>query len=135
MAKLDEIEGIGEVSLGKLNEAGVESIEQLLEDYCGKKARTELAATTGISEKLILNWVNKADLCRVKGVSTQYADLLEHAGVDTIPELAQRNAENLTAQILKTNEEKKLVRKVPTESQVQDWVAQAKEMPRKIVHS
>lgn len=135
MAKLDEIEGIGEVSLDKLNKAGVESIEQLLEDYCGKKARSELAETTGISEKLILNWVNKADLCRVKGVSTQYADLLEHAGVDTIPELAQRNAENLAAQLIKTNDEKKLVRKVPTESQVQDWVAQAKDMPRKIVHS
>lgn len=135
MAKLTEIEGIGEVSLEKLNKAGVESIEQLLEDYCGKKARQQLAETSGISEKLILNWVNKADLCRVKGVSTQYADLLEHAGVDTIPELAQRKPENLAAALIKTNEEKNLVRKVPTEAQVQDWVAQAKELPRKIVHS
>lgn len=135
MAKLNEIEGIGEVSVDKLNRAGVQSVEQLLEEYCGKKARTQLAETSGISEKLILKWVNKADLCRVKGISTQYADLLEQAGVDTIPELAQRNAENLTAAMAKTNEEKNLVRKVPTESQVQEWVAQAKELPRMVTHS
>lgn len=135
MAKLNEIEGIGEVSLEKLNAAGVSSVEQLLEDYCGKKARTQLAETSGISEKLILKWVNKADLCRVSGVSTQYADLLEQAGVDTIPELAQRNPENLAAAMIKTNEEKNLVRKVPTESQVKDWVSQAKDLPRKIEHS
>lgn len=134
MAKLSDIEGIGETYATKLNDAGIGSMENLLEVCCVKKGRKEIAEKSGISEKLILNWVNRADLTRIKGVSTQYADLLECAGVDTVPELAQRNAENLTAKMAEVNEEKNLVRKIPTGSQVEDWVAQAKELPRVITH-
>ena len=132
MAKLSDIEGIGEAYSGKLEAAGISSLENLLSAACEKKGRKELAEKTGISEKLILNWVNRADLSRVKGISTQYADLLEAAGVDTIPELAQRNAENLAAKMAEVNEAKNLVRKLPTASQVADWIAQAKELPRVI---
>ncbi len=99
-----------------------------------KKVAQEISEKSGVSEKQILNWVNRADLSRVKGVSTQYADLLECAGVDTIPELATRNAENLQQKMAEVNAEKKLVRKVPSEKQVTDWVAQAKELPRLITH-
>ena len=134
MAKLSDIEGIGEAYSGKLEAAGISSLENLLSAACEKKGRKELAEKTGISEKLILNWVNRADLSRVKGISTQYADLLEAAGVDTIPELAQRNAENLAAKMAEVNEAKNLVRKLPTASQVADWIAQAKELPRVINH-
>lgn len=134
MSKLSEIEGIGEAYSAKLAEAGINSIDSLLKSCCEKKGRKETAEKTGISEKLILNWVNRADLARIKGVSTQYADLLEAAGVDTVPELAQRNAENLQAKMAEVNEEKNLVRKVPTVSQVEDWVSQAKELPRVINH-
>ena len=134
MAKLSEIEGIGEAYSTKLEEAGITSLENLLEICCVKKGRKEMAEKSGISEKLILEWVNRADLSRIKGVSTQYADLLECAGVDTVPELGQRKPENLLAKMLEVNEEKNLVRKVPTESQVQNWVAQAKELPRVITH-
>jgi len=95
MTKLSEIEGIGEAYSAKLMDAGITSIENLLKTCSEKKGRKELAETTGISEKLVLNWANRADLARIKGVSTQYADLLEAAGVDTVPELAQRNAEKL----------------------------------------
>ncbi len=134
MAKLSDIEGIGETYASKLEAAGINTQENLLEICCEKKGRKDIAEKSGVSEKLILNWVNRADLSRIKGVSTQYADLLECAGVDTVPELAQRNAENLTAKMAEVNEEKNLVRKIPTESQVQDWVAQAKELPRVITH-
>ena len=134
VAKLSEIEGIGEAYSSKLEESGVTSLEGLLTAACEKKGRKELAAKSGISEKLILNWVNRADLARIKGVSTQYADLLECAGVDTIPELAQRKPENLQAKMAEVNEEKNLVRKIPTVSQVENWVAQAKELPRAITH-
>ncbi|MCF6250906.1 MAG: DUF4332 domain-containing protein [Methylococcaceae bacterium] len=134
MAKLSSIEGIGEAYSTKLEEAGITSLENLLEICCVKKGRKEMANKSGISEKLILEWVNRADLSRIKGVSTQYADLLECAGVDTVPELAQRKPENLLAKMLEVNEEKNLVRKAPTESQVKDWVAQAKELPRVITH-
>jgi len=132
MAKLSEIEGIGETYQAKLEAEGIKTVEKLLDDCCEKKARKELAEKTGISEKLVLNWINRADLSRVKGISTQYADLLECAGVDTVPELAQRNAENLHAKMQAVNSEKKLVRQVPGLSQVEDWIAQAKQLPRKV---
>tara|TARA_R110001606_G_scaffold361754_7_gene515274 strand:- start:193889 stop:194293 length:405 start_codon:yes stop_codon:yes gene_type:complete len=134
MTKLSEIEGIGESYSAKLTDAGITSIENLLKTCCEKKGRKEIAEKTGISEKLVLNWVNRADLARIKGVSTQYADLLECAGVDTVPELAQRNAENLHTKMIEVNEEKNLVRQVPSASQVEAWVAQAKELPRVINH-
>lgn len=132
MTKLAEIEGIGEAYSKKLEEGGVSSIEQLLEMGSEKKGRQEMAAKCDISEKLVLNWVNRADLARVKGVSTQYADLLECAGVDTVPELAQRNAENLHAKMASVNEEKNLVRQIPALSNVEDWIKQAKELPRAV---
>ena len=134
MAKLSDIEGIGEAYSTKLEDAGITSLENLLKICCNKKGRKEIAEKSGISEKLVLSWVNRADLSRVKGVSTQYADLLECAGVDTVPELAQRNSDNLQSKMAEVNEDKKLVRKVPTASQVQDWVAQAKELPRVVTH-
>lgn len=134
MAKLSEIEGIGEAYAAKLEKAGVTSLENFLKKCADKKGRKAMAEKTGISEKLILNWVNRADLTRIKGVSTQYADLLEAAGVDSVPELAQRNPENLQAKMAEVNEAKKLVRKIPTVSQVKNWVAQAKELPRVVTH-
>lgn len=134
MAKLSEIEGIGEAYSAKLEKAGITSLENLLKTCCSKKGRKETAEKTDISEKLILNWVNRADLSRIKGVSTQYTDLLECAGVDTVPELAQRNPVNLQAKMSEINNEKNLVRKLPTESQLENWVAQAKELPRVITH-
>jgi len=134
MAKLSDIEGIGEAYAEKLKAAGVTTLEKLLTMCCDKKGRHEAAEKSGISEKVILGWVNRADLSRVKGISTQYADLLKFAGVDTIPELAQRNAENLQVKMEEVNEEKNLVRKVPVLSQVESWVEQAKELPKIITH-
>jgi len=134
MSKLSDIEGIGEKYANKLKEAGVTTIENLLEKCCSKKGRSELAGKTGIKEKMILIWVNKADLARINGVSTQYADLLKYTGVDTIAELAQRNPENLFAKIVEANEGGVLVKKLPTQSQVSEWIVQAKELPRLITY-
>ncbi len=134
MAKLSEIEGVGQIYEEKLLAAGVESVEQLLESCCAKKARVALAEKTGISEKLILAWVNKADLCRISGISTQYADLLEQGGVDSVAELAQRKAENLQAKLAEVNEQKNLVKKIPSLPQVEDWIAQAKQLPAVVSH-
>ena len=134
MTKLSEIEGIGDAFSEKLTNEGITSLENLLETCCEKKSRKDLADKSGISEKLILNWVNRADLSRIKGISTQYADLLECAGVDSVPELGQRKPENLHAKMLEVNEENNLVRKVPAISMVQDWVSQAKDLPRVVCH-
>ncbi len=130
MAKLSDIEGIGATYEAKLKEAGIGSLEKLLEAGAKPAGRVNVAKEAGISEKLILTWVNKADLSRVKGISSQYADLLEFSNVNTIPQLATRNAENLTAKMNEVNDERKLVRKVPVLSQVEGWISQAKELPR-----
>lgn len=130
MTVLNSIEGIGEVYETKLKELGIGSVEALLEAGSTKKGRMKLAEDSGISEKLVLRWVNHADLYRIKGVAGEYAELLEASGVDTVPELAQRKPENLTSKMAEVNEEKKLVRKLPTLNQVESWVAQAKELPR-----
>ena len=134
MSHLSDIEGIGESYSTVLKLAGITSLENLLDTCCNKKGRKEIAEKTGINENSILNWVNRADLARVKGVSTQYADLLEFAGVDTVPELSHRKADNLHTRIVEINDEKKLVRKVPSLTQVEDWVAQAKELPRVVTY-
>ncbi|MCB2102678.1 MAG: DUF4332 domain-containing protein [Rhodobacterales bacterium] len=134
MTKLVDIEGIGATYAAKLTDAGVTSIENLLEQGATPKGRKDLEAATGISGKLILRWINMADLFRIKGVGEEYSDLLEAAGVDTVPELAQRNAANLHAKMIEVNEEKKLVRSVPGASQVADWVAQAKDLDRVVTY-
>ena len=132
MAKLSVIEGIGGSYEQKLNEAGITSIEKFLEECSSKKGRTKLAEKSGITEKLILKWANHADLFRIKGVGSGYAELLDAAGVDTVPELAKRKTDNLVAKMAEVNEAKKLVRRVPTTRQVEDWIGQAGKLPRVI---
>ena len=96
------------------------------------QGRQEIAETADISSALVLEWVNHVDLFRIKGVQEEYSDLLEEAGVDTVPELAQRNAENLYQKLVETNALKDLVRRLPSPAQVADWVEQAKQLPRVI---
>ena len=134
MPAIDEVEGIGEAYAAKLQASGVASTEALLAAGGTVQGRADLAEQTGISGTLILEWVNHADLFRLRGVGSEYADLLEAAGVDSVLELAQRNAANLAARLLEVNEEKHLVRSVPTESQVADWIAQAGGLERAVHH-
>jgi predicted flap endonuclease-1-like 5' DNA nuclease len=132
MAKLTIVEGIGPVFEKKLKDAGVNSIESLLKTCATKKARAELAKKTDILEETILTWVNHADLMRIKGIGGEYSELLEAAGVDTVPELSKRNGDNLYEKIVEVNGAKKLVRKLPAKKQVLNWIEQAKKLPRAI---
>lgn len=127
--KIDEIEGIGGAYAEQLAQAGVTTTEQLLD--CGKtpKGRDELAERTGISRKLILKWVNHADLFRIKGVAGQFAELLEAAGVDTVKELRHRVPANLYVKLVETNDAKKLCNRIPSEKEIERMVEQAKELP------
>ncbi len=134
MAKLALIEGIGESYQKKLNEAGVKSVESLLDMGCSPEGRKALEQKTGIRHDLILEWVNHADLFRISGVGEEYSDLLEEAGVDTVKELAQRNPENLYKALVEKNEAKKLVRRIPTQKQVEAWIEEAKTLPRVVTY-
>jgi predicted flap endonuclease-1-like 5' DNA nuclease len=134
MASISSIEGIGPVYAEKLAAAGIKTTEALLKEGGAKSGRKKIADETGIDEKRILRWVNMADLFRLRGVGEEYSDLLEAAGVDTVKELATRNAANLTAKMAEVNAEKKLVRSLPTEEKVADWVEQAKGLEPAVSH-
>lgn len=127
--KVIEIEGVGAAYAEKLTAAGIETAEQLLEKCAAPAGRKALAEETGIPEKVVLRWTNHADLFRVKGVGPQFAELLEAAGVDTVKELAHRNAENLAAKMAEVNAEKNLVNRVPVATEVQRMIDCAKELP------
>jgi predicted flap endonuclease-1-like 5' DNA nuclease len=132
--KIVDIEGIGPAYAAKLNEVGIRTTKELLEGGCGPEERKQLAAITGIADSLILEWVNLADLYRVKGVGKQYSDLLEEAGVDTIVELATRVPDNLLAKMVEVNKAKNLVNKMPGVGQVKNWIVQAKKLRRVVTY-
>jgi predicted flap endonuclease-1-like 5' DNA nuclease len=134
MATVLKVEGIGEIYAQKLREAGIATTQALLEQGASPQGRTKIAEKTGISGTLILEWVNHVDLFRINGVGEEYSDLLEEAGVDTVPELAQRNPENLHLKLVDVNQAKKLVRRLPTQAQVSDWIEQAKRLPRMVTY-
>ena len=132
MTKLSEIEGIGETFAQKLKASGITTQENLLESGSTPAGRKKIASESGISDKLILKWINRADLARISGIGGEYADLLECSGVDTVPELARRNPANLHTQMEIVNNDKNLVRSLPAKTTVVDWVEQAKRMDRAI---
>ncbi len=129
---IKEIEGIGPTYAEKLAKLGIHTVHALLDKGCTKSGRMELTQKTGISETLILEWVNMADLFRIEGIGEEYSDLLEEAGVDTVVELSKRVPENLHAKLKEVNEQKKLVKLLPTLETVKKWIEQAKTLPRKV---
>jgi predicted flap endonuclease-1-like 5' DNA nuclease len=133
--KIDEIEGIGETYAAKLSEAGVMTTDELLQWGANPAGRKSLEETTGISGKLILEWVNHVDLMRIKGVGSEYSDLLEAAGVDSPSELAQRNATNLATTFQEVVAARPgIVRRVPTEAEVAGWIAESKTLDKVVEH-
>lgn len=133
--KIEDIEGIGATYAAKLAEAGVSTSEELLQWGANKAGRQSLEDTTGISSKLILEWVNHVDLMRIKGVGSEYSDLLEAAGVDSPSELANRNAASLATTFQEVVAARPgIVRRTPTQSEVEDWIDQSKGLSKVVEH-
>jgi Domain of unknown function (DUF4332) len=132
MSKLANIEGIGEVYAAKFAQIEVKTVASLLEKGSTPKGRKGLAEKSGLSEAQILKWVNQADLFRIKGIAEEYSNLLEASGVDTVVELAHRNASNLLEKMTSVNGEKHLVRRLPTLKMISSWIEMAECLPRKI---
>lgn len=132
--KIEEIEGIGPTYGEKLAAANINTTEDLLKLCCDAKGRKATAESTGFSEGQLLKWANMADLMRISGVGSEYSELLKAAGVDTVKELRNRNAENLAAKMAEVNATKKLTRTVPSEKVVSGWVDQAKSLDPLITH-
>lgn len=132
--KIAEIEGIGPAYAEKLAAANIATTDDLLKLCCTGDGRRAVAMKTGLSESQLLEWANRADLMRVKGIGSEFADLLEAAGVDTVKELAVRNGANLATKLKELNAQKKLTRATPSEKVVEKWISQAKQMPPMITH-
>jgi predicted flap endonuclease-1-like 5' DNA nuclease len=130
--KIEEIEGIGPVTGEKFRACEIHNTDTLLTNGKTSAQRKDLSARTGVSESQILKYVNMADLFRISGVGSEFAELLEAAGVDTVRELAQRNAENLAKKMAEVNETKKLTRRTPTVADVTKWIEQSKSLPHAI---
>lgn len=133
--KIEEVEGIGATFAAKLGAAGVSSTDDLLEQGAKPSGRAALEQATGISHDQILEWVNHVDLMRIKGVGSEYSDLLEAAGVDSPAELARRNAANLATTVQEVVAARPgVVRRIPTESEIQGWIDQSKDLPKVVEH-
>lgn len=128
MPSIAAIEGIGPAHGRNLRKAGVRTTEALLKRASTRSGRKELATRSGISEHLLVEWVNRADLMRIRGIGPEYSDLLEAAGVDTVKELRSRRPRQLVGKISQTNGAKHLVRRMPTEAMVAGWVAEARKL-------
>jgi predicted flap endonuclease-1-like 5' DNA nuclease len=131
---IEEIEGIGPAYGAKLEAAGIRSAAALLKAGATRAGRKTLADQTGISGDKILEWVNHADLMRIDGVGSQYADLLEAAGVDSPAELAQRNAKNLAQTFQELDAARNTVARIPSEAMVAGWITQAKGLGKVVEH-
>ena len=134
MTDLQTIEGIGPAFEEKLKTGGIDSCEKLLEVGGTKQGRKQICEECGMDDARILKFVNHADLMRVKGIGGEYSELLEASGVDSVPELAQRNADNLHGKMTEINAAKSLVRSLPSRDAIAGWIEQAKTLPRAVSH-
>jgi predicted flap endonuclease-1-like 5' DNA nuclease len=130
-----DVEGIGPAYAEKLVAIGIMNTDDLLAAGSSRGGRERLAASSGISQDLILEWVNRVDLMRVPGVGAQYSDLLEMAGVDSPAELAQRNPANLAQTFQEVVAARPgTVRRIASEAEIAEWVEAAKSMPKVVEH-
>lgn len=133
--KIEDVEGIGPAFAQQLKAAGVDTTDELLAQGGSRGGRGRLAASTGISEKQLLEWVNHADLMRLTGVGSEYADLLEAAGVDSCAELVQRNAAGLAVTFQELDAARpNVIRRIPTEAEVAGWIAEARTLEQVVSH-
>lgn len=129
-----DIEGIGPAYAEKLKAAGIHTTDDLLAKGGTKAGRKEIAGATGLDEGKILTWVNHSDLHRIDGIAGQTSELMESAGVDTVKELATRNAANLAAKMQEINSAKNLSGHIPSAGQLQKMIDHAKMLEQKVFH-
>jgi hypothetical protein len=129
---ITDIGGIDGDVAATLKSAGIRSTAKLLEKARTVSGRKILAEETGFAEKQLLCWANVADRMRIKGISREYAELLQAAGVDTVKELRYRSPANLAKAMAEANRKRKMVRLLPSEKVVSRWIENAQKLDLKI---
>ena len=132
--KIGEVEKIGTKYAKGLQEIGVQTTDDLLKEAGAPQGRKQLADRIGVEPRMVLEWVNRADLMRIKGIGTEYSDLLEESGVDSTKELAGRVPANLWGKMDEINKTKHLVQRVPPTKTVEEWVSEAKKLTPMVTH-
>ena len=133
--RIEDVEGIGPQDGAALRAANIQTTDDLLREGASRQGRERLAAASGLSPKLLLEWVNHVDLMRLNGVGSEFADLLEAAGVDSPAELARRNAQNLEQTFQELDAARpNVVRRVPNRAMIEGWIAEAKQLEHTIEH-
>ncbi len=131
---ITDIDGIDAEAAAVLKSAGIRSTEKLLEAACTVRGRKLLAIKTGFDEKQLLCWANVADRMRIKGVRREHAELLHAVGVDTVKELKYRNPRNLAKAMAEANKKRKMVKLLPSEKVIGNWIENAKKLQLKITY-
>lgn len=132
--KIEDIEGIGPSYTQKLAAVGIRTTADLLKQCASGPGRQTVAGKTGVSDVLLLKWVNLADLMRIPGIGSEFSELLEGSGVDTVRELRNRNADNLAAKLKEVNRARRLTRLTPSPKSVARWIRHAQELPPMITY-
>ena len=131
---ITDIEGIEGEKAAILKSVRIRTTERLLEAASTVKGRKSLAEKTGLDEKQLLCWANGADRMRIRGISKEYAELLQAAGVNTVKELRYRSPANLAKAMADANQKRKMVRLLPSEKVVGRWIESAQKLPLKITY-
>jgi len=122
MASISAIRTIGQRDATRLRKGKVRTTEALLRQASTRPGRSAVSGRTGVATSDLLRWAQQADLMRVSGIGSEYADLLAVAGVDTIKALRRRNATNLMTAMAQVNAKKRIVQRLPTVEMVQGWI-------------
>ncbi|TFF69099.1 MAG: DUF4332 domain-containing protein [Promethearchaeota archaeon] len=125
--KLTEIIGLEEKHAKLLASAGIREIEDLLAlSYYQIK---QLARSIGVSVKTLDTWQEHADLMRVEGITPEVANALNLIGIDSVKELAYRNAKNSLERLKNLKgDNPNVLGKLPTIKKVEEWIKGAKNM-------
>ena len=128
MPSIEAIQDIGVRHRSRLKAAELWSCRALLEAGATKKGRRIVAETVGVSESRVLEWVHKADLMRVNGISTRYSQLLEAAGVESMRKLRKSRPDQLHQSLVEEDKKrrKRLGNRLPPAKEVAAWIEQAR---------
>lgn len=131
---IELIEGIGPIYGYRLRGNGVIFVGDLLQKGATPIGRRELANRVGVSENILQKWVKQADFFRLRGVGTQYADLITSTGVETVIDLSTRSPKDLYQQLCAVNLNRNLVRRTPPYRTLLRWISYAKRLTPIIKH-
>lgn len=126
--EIEEIEGIGKGYGKQLRKIGISRTGDLINQCAKPDDIRPIAETMKLEDWVIGSWTSMADLCRIKGIGGQFAELLDFSGMHSVQQLAKANASGLLARITETNEKEHRVSEVPNVETVKSWIEYAKEL-------